>query len=88
MLYSVRDFFTEVAKTNGNTAFFIVGRSGESGFTGQGKIFSAEFRFTPLIFLYYRGSNLSSALSDYHPICVGRTRGLRILKKYFHFAEK
>jgi len=39
MSYSVRDFFTEVAKTNGNTAFFIVGWSGESGLPAEEKIF-------------------------------------------------
>ena len=31
MLYSVKDYFTEVAKNSGVTAFFSIGQSGESG---------------------------------------------------------
>jgi hypothetical protein len=39
MLYSAKDFFTEVLKNSRNTAFFCCGGGGESDITGGRKGF-------------------------------------------------
>ena len=53
MLYSVRDFFTEVDKTGGNTAFFSCGGSGESGLSGGKNIYTLFSKRLPVYPLFF-----------------------------------